>query len=92
MKTAEKEPKTQLTIESQVLAELGKPKDLHRIDTRQVGKDTYRVNIWRTVPTDGKTIFKTKEQMTDSFYVWSNSANEILRTNPRIEKKYGQPA
>jgi ketosteroid isomerase-like protein len=67
----------------QVLARLGRPRNLHRIDARKVWGDRYRVNVYCADETDRpvKTV-----SMTDSFFVTFRDGE--LASNPPIARRY----
>lgn len=85
-------------IASSVLSLLGKPKNLYNIVVKplwdeSVGhkrNDKYRVNVWCHVIEDGReaTALYDPKLITDSFFIHSNSAGDILTSSPQIIKKY----
>ena len=86
------------TIASSVLSLLGKPKNLYNIVVKPLWDeslghrrdDKYRVNVWCHVIEDGReaTALYDPKLITDSFFIHSNPAGDILTSSPQIIKKY----
>ncbi|MBY0589342.1 hypothetical protein K2X85_19375 [bacterium] len=70
-------------IADRVFERLGRPRDLFRIQIRNVWGDKFRVNVYRE--TDA-TQALPRVEMTDSFFVTTD--HETMTTRPAIEKKY----
>lgn len=67
----------------EVLAQLGRPQNLYRINAEKLWNKQYRVNIYRTVDSDRPV--KTRV-MSDSFFV-TVTENGIV-SEPPITRKY----
>lgn len=70
-------------VTSCVLAELGRPGNLYRINAERLWGQQYRVNLWCSEESDRpvKTV-----KMTDSFFV--TLTDEGIQSVPPIERKY----
>lgn len=66
-----------------VLDQLGRPRNLYRVDAKKVWDNQYRVNVYCAKATDG-TI--PTVNMTDSFLV--GRTEEGISSRPAIERKY----
>jgi hypothetical protein len=66
-----------------VLAQLGRPSLLFRVDAKPVGKDRYRVNVYCAQEGDHPV---KRVQMTDSFFVTVTEAG--IESEPAITRKY----
>ena len=86
-------------VKEQVIALLGKPKDLWRIDVHLYRAGTARVNIWRTVKVKPESIggflgalgqpdLIRRTYITDSFYLRLSKSAVIESANPAIERRY----
>lgn len=82
-------------IEEQILALLGKPDDLWRIDVHLYQAGRARVNIWQRRITQIKTggsLAKTElteiTQITDSHYLALSPTAIIVTANPPITRRY----
>ena len=70
-------------IADRVFERLGRPRDLFRIQIRQLWGDKFRVNVYRETDT---TQALPRIQMTDSFFVTTD--HDTMTSRPTIEKKY----
>jgi len=86
------------SVKEQVFARLGRPKNLART-TVVFCKDGChaRINVWCDVPIEKKTgyfavvqntIFDSRRQLTDTFYLRLSPEAGIIEATPQIEKKY----
>lgn len=66
-----------------VLRELGTPKNLYRVDCKEVWQNHFRVNVYCTVETG---IRLDKVLITDSFFL--SFGDQGFKASPAIEKKY----
>ena len=87
-------------VKEQVIALLGKPKDLWRIDVHLYGQGRARVNVWRreNIKAQNKgglmgalgrsdDLVETTH-ITDSFFVHLSETAVIEHANPPIERRY----
>ena len=86
-------------VKEQVIALLGKPKDLWRIDVHLYRAGSARVNVWRTIRVKpGKTggfmgalgepdLIK-RTTITDSFYLKLSKSAVIESASPTINRRY----
>ena len=93
-------PKTERVkakIQEQVIALLGKPDDLYRIDVHFYTAGRARINIWRREPVRARKkggFFEPKPDLietthiTDSFYLHLDKAATIKTTSPAIKRRY----
>lgn len=70
-------------IADRVFAELGKPRDLFRIQIRPLWGDHFRVNIYREVEVSQAL---PRVAMTDSFFVTTD--HQTMESKPQITRKY----
>ena len=84
-------------IKEQVIALLGKPKDLWRVDVHLYPAGTARVNVWRTVKIKPKGGFMSAlgesdliehTEITDSHYLRLSKSAVIESANPTIKRRY----
>lgn len=71
------------TVVDAVLARLGRPASLFRIDAKPVGESRYRVNVYCTEDIDRPV---KRVQITDSFFVTVSEAG--IESVPEINRKY----
>jgi len=64
-----------------VMASLGQPADLHRVQVRRLWEDHYRVNVF--IGADS-----TSARLVHSFFLVADSGGNILASTPKIAKKY----
>ena len=95
--TKEKAPAVlEKAIADQVINQLGKPKDLHKIQVKlyEEWNGKARVNIWRTLTITMKNGFGLPDstfertQITDSFFLTFTPTGEIAKSSPAITKTY----
>lgn len=70
-------------IADTVFKQLGKPKDLFRIQIRNLWGNNFRVNVYREVEERGAI---PRVEMTESYFVTTD--HESLTSKPAIERKY----
>ena len=73
----------QATVVERVLAQLGVPKDLFRVDAKPLWANHYRVNVLRTPETEHTV---RGLLITDSFFV--TLAGDGIVSRPVIKRKY----
>ncbi|MGA2254212.1 MAG: hypothetical protein ABSG53_06075 [Thermoguttaceae bacterium] len=73
-------------IKSQVLAKIGKPPRLHRVEVCKQHNDKYRVNLWEQ-PEQIKNIAVTASvRIRSSYYLKVSDAGEIIDSSPPLAK------
>lgn len=73
-------------IKAQVLAKIGRPPRLHRVEVTKHHGSNYRVNIWQH-PEPNKDIAVTlNPRIKWSYYVTVSESGEILHSNPPMIK------
>lgn len=84
-------------VKEQILATIGKPQDLYKIDVHLYQGGSARVNIWRTVkekPKSKRGLVGSYDQIiertviTDSYYLRLSKSAVIENANPPIERRY----
>ena len=77
-------------IKSQVLAKIGKPPRLDRVEVSQHNGKKYRVNIWQQPESDKTIALMIAPRIGLSYYLTVSDAGEILDSNPPL-RKLGSP-
>jgi hypothetical protein len=73
-------------IKSQVLAKIGRPPRLHRVEVSNHHNGKYRVNIWEQ-PEPVKNLAVTAgARIRSSYYLNVSDAGEIIDSNPPLTK------
>jgi hypothetical protein len=73
-------------IKSQVLAKIGKPPRLDRVEVSRHHNGNYRVNIWEQ-PEPNKNIAVTiGARIRSSYYLKVSESGEIIDSNPPLAK------
>ena len=73
-------------IKSQVLAKIGKPPRLDRVEVSRHHGGNYRVNIWEQ-PEPNKNIAVTiGARIRSSYYLKVSDTGEIIHSNPPLDK------
>jgi hypothetical protein len=73
-------------IKSQVLARIGKPTRLHRVEVCNHHNGKYRVNIWEQ-PEPAKNVAVTASaRIRSSYYLKVSDTGEIIESNPPMAK------
>jgi hypothetical protein len=78
-------------IKSQVLAKIGKPPRLDRVEISQHHNGKYRVNIWQQPEPDKKIDLTPSPRIGPSYYLTVSDTGEIIRSDPPLTK-LGSPA
>ncbi len=73
-------------IKSQVLAMIGKPPRLDRVEVSQHHGRKYRVNIWQQPESENETVLMVAPRIGLSFYLMVSDTGEILDSNPPLAK------
>ena len=80
------EPNHTEKIKSQVLAKIGRPPRLDRVEVCKQHNGNYRVNIWEQ-PEPIKNIAVTvSARIRSSYYLKVSDAGEIIASNPPLAK------
>ena len=73
-------------IKSQVLAKIGRPPRLDRVEVSRHHGGNYRVNIWEQ-PEPNKNIAVTiSARIRSSYYLKVSDTGEIIHSNPPLDK------
>jgi hypothetical protein len=79
-------PNHMAKIKSQVLATIGKPPRLHRVEVTKHRNGKYRVNIWEQ-PEPVKNLAVTPNPRIGlSYYLTVSDTGEIIHSNPPLAK------
>ena len=73
-------------IKSQVLAKIGKPPRLHRVEVSRHHSGNYRVNIWQQPEPDKTLAVSIAARIRSSFYLTVSDTGEIIHSNPPLAK------
>ena len=73
-------------IKSQVLAKIGKPSRLDRVEVSRHHNGNYRVNIWQQPAPDGRFTVTIAPRIVSSYYLKVSDTGEILNSNPPLTK------
>jgi hypothetical protein len=74
-------------ITSQVLAKIGKPPRLHRVEVSRHHNGNYRVNIWEQPEPIENTSVSISARIRSSYYLKvSEDTGEIIHSNPPLAK------
>ncbi len=73
-------------IKSQVLAKIGKPPRLDRVEVSQHHGRKYRVNIWQQPESDKTIALTIAPRIGLSYYLTVSDTGEILDSNPPLAK------
>ncbi len=74
------------TIKAQVLAKIGKPPRLDRIEVSRHHGGKYRVNIWEQPEPNDKTALAPGPRIGPSYYLTVSNTGEIINSNPPLTK------
>ena len=80
------EPNHTKTIKSQVLAKIGKPPRLHRVEVCKQHNGNYRVNIWEEPEPIKNLAVTVSARIRSSYYLKVSDAGEIIDSNPPMTK------
>ena len=73
-------------IKSQVLAKIGKPPRLHRVEVCNHHNGKYRVNIWEQPESDKGLAVTVSARIGWSYYLTVSETGEIIASNPPMTK------
>ena len=73
-------------IKSEVLAKIGKPPRLDRLEISRHHNGKYRVNIWERTEPDKSIAITSGAHIGLSYYLTVSDTGEILNSNPPMTK------
>ena len=73
-------------IKSQVLAKIGKPPRLTRVEVSRHHGGHYRVNIWQQPEPDKKLAVTLSPRIGPSYYLKVSDTGEIIDSDPPLNK------
>ena len=73
-------------IKSQVLAKIGKPPRLDRVEVSKHHNGKYRVNIWEQPEPNKNIAITTGPRIRSSYYLTVSDTGDILNSNPPLAK------
>jgi hypothetical protein len=73
-------------IKSQVLAKIGKPSRLDRVEVSRHHGGKYRVNIWEQPEPDKNIAVSIGARIRSSYYLTVSDTGEIIDSNPPLTK------
>jgi hypothetical protein len=73
-------------IKSQVLAKIGKPPRLDRVEVSPHHNGKYRVNIWQQPESDKNIAVTFAPRIGLSYYLTVSETGEIIHSNPPLTK------
>ncbi len=80
------QPNHTAKIKSQVLAKIGKPPRLHRVEVSKHHNNKYRVNIWEQPEPDKNLAVTIGARIRSSYYLKVTDTGEIIESNPPMTK------
>jgi ABC-type Zn2+ transport system substrate-binding protein/surface adhesin len=80
------EPNHTEKIKSQVLAKIGNPPRLHRVEVSNHHNGKYRVNIWEQPDPVKNLAVTVSARIRSSYYLKVSDAGEIIDSNPPLAK------
>jgi hypothetical protein len=83
---AQPKPNHTAKITSQVLARIGKPPRLHRVEVSNHHNGKYRVNIWEQVEPDKTMAIAAGLRVGPSYYLTVSDTGEIIDSKPPLAK------
>jgi hypothetical protein len=78
-------------IKSQVLAKIGTPPRLYRVEVSKHHNGKYRVNIWEQPESDKNLAVTVSARIGRSYYLTVSESGDIIDSNPPMTK-VGSPA
>ncbi len=78
------EPNNTAVIKSQVLAKIGKPPRLDRVEVCKQHNDKYRVNIWEQTEPKKNISVTPSPGIALSYYLTVSDKGEIIKSNPPL--------
>ena len=73
-------------IKSQVLAKIGTPPRLHRVEVSRHHNGKYRVNIWEQPESDKSLTVMASARIGRSYYLTVSETGEIIDSNPPMTR------
>ena len=73
-------------IKSQVLAKIGRPPRLHRVEVCKQHNDKYRVNVWEQPEPIKSLAVSVSARIRSSYYLKVSNTGEIIDSNPPLAK------
>ena len=89
---AQPKPNHTEKIKSQVLARIGTPPRLHRVEVCKHHNGKYRVNIWEQPEADKILAVTPSARIRLSYYLTVSETGEIIDSNPPMTKVVGSSA
>jgi hypothetical protein len=83
---AQPKPNHTEKIKAQVLARIGKPPRLHRVEVCKHHNGKYRVNIWEQREPDKNLAVTVSARIGWSYYLTVSETGEIIDSNPPMTK------
>ena len=83
---AQSQPNHTEKIKSQVLAKIGKPPRLHRVEVCDHHNGKYRVNIWEQPEPDKNLAVTVSVRIGRSYYLTVSETGEIIASNPPLNR------
>jgi hypothetical protein len=83
---AQSEPNHTDKIKSQVLAKIGTPPRLHRVEVSKHHNGKYRVNIWEQPESDKSLAVTVSARIGRSYYLTVSETGEIIDSNPPMTR------
>jgi hypothetical protein len=83
---AQPEPNHTEKIKSQVLAKVGTPPRLHRVEVSKHHNGKYRVNIWEQPESEKSFAVTVSARIGRSYYLTVSETGEIIDSNPPMTK------
>ena len=80
------EPNHTAKIKSQVLATIGKPPRLDRVEVSRQHNGHYRVNIWEQPEPKKNVVVTPSPRIGSSYYLTVSETGEIVDSNPPLKK------
>ncbi len=71
-------------IKSQVLAKIGKPSRLDRVEVSRHHNGKYRVNIWEQAEPNKNIAVTIGSRIASSYYLTVSDTGEIIHSNPPL--------
>ena len=81
-----KEPDHTAKIKSQVIAKIGIPPRLDRVEVCRHHRGRYRVNIWQQFDVNQNIAVTTSSRIGPSYYLTVSDTGEILHSEPPLAK------
>ena len=75
-------------IKSQVLAKIGRPPRLDRVEVSRHHGGNYRVNIWAHPEPNKNIIITPDARIVSSYYLKVSDTGEIIRSDPPLDKLF----